>query len=138
MSFHHLGVAVKSIDAALAYYTGPFGMRQISEPLEVPGERVKVCFVEAPPGVLIELGEGLGEESPVADIVARTGAGPYHICYRVDDLDAALGDLRAQGCYRLKRFERSADSNGGGPRRFAFMLTPDRQLFELCETEGSE
>ncbi len=138
MSFHHVGVAVKSIDAALGYYTGLFGMRQISEPLEVPGERVKVCFVEAPPGVLIELVEGLGEKSPVADIVARTGAGPYHICYRVDDLDAALAELRGQGCYRLKRFERGVHGNGGGPRRFAFMLTPDRQLFELCEAEGSE
>ena len=142
MSFHHVGVAVKSIDAALGYYTGLFGLRQVTEPLEIPGERVKVCFVEAPPGVLIELVEGLGDKSPVADIVERTGAGVYHICYRVADLDDAVRRLRAQGCFRIKRFERPAvERLGGGgeaPKRFAFLLTPDRQLFELCEAEPRE
>ena len=140
MSFHHVGVAVKSIDAALGYYTGLFGLRQVTEPLEVPGERVKVCFVEAPPGVLIELVEGLGDKSPVADVVARTGAGPYHICYRVADLDDAVRRLRAAGCFRIKRFERPAAPGLGSeaPKRFAFLLTPDRQLFELCEAQRRE
>jgi catechol 2,3-dioxygenase-like lactoylglutathione lyase family enzyme len=117
-------------------------LRQVTEPLEVPGERVKVCFVEAPPGVLIELVEGLGDKSPVADVVARTGAGPYHICYRVADLDDAVRRLRAEGCFRIKRFERPAVERRGGdgeaPKRFAFLLTPDRQLFELCEAERRE
>lgn len=131
LHFHHVGVAVKSLDRALAYYTGLFGMRQVSEPLEVPSETVKVCFVEAPGGVLIELVEGLGPTSPVAEIVERTGSGPYHLCYRVEDLDDAIRKLRVGGCHRLKRFERPA----GGLRRFAFLLTPDRQLFELCEPE---
>ncbi len=134
MSFHHVGVAVKSIAAALEYYTGLFGLKQFSEPIEVPGEHVRVCFLEAAPGVLIELVEGIGEKSPVADIVARTGAGTYHICYSVADLDAAISRLRAGGCVRLKRFERP----GTVPRRFAFLLTPDRQLFELCEAAPSD
>ncbi|MCP3957521.1 MAG: hypothetical protein GY719_06680 [bacterium] len=149
MRFHHVGVAVKSIAAALEYYTGLFGLRQVSEPLEVPGEHVRVCFLEAPhsspsgaapssgrtsPGVMIELVEGIGEQSPVAEIVKRTGAGPYHLCYRVDDLDASIRRLRAGGCVRLKRFE----GPGPGLRRFAFLLTPDRQLFELCESTDNE
>ncbi len=134
MTFHHVGVAVRSISAALGYYTGLFGLRQVSEPVEVAGEHVRVCFLEAAPGILIELVEGIGEQSPVADIVDRTGAGPYHLCYRVADLDAAIRRLRAGGCLRLKRFERP----GPGPRRFAFLLTPDRQLFELCEAADSE
>ena len=134
MTFHHVGVAVKSLAKALTYYTDLFGLRQISEPLEVPGEHVRVCFLEAAPGTLIELVEGVGEKSPVTDIVQRTGAGPYHLCYEVTDLDGAIRQLRAGGCLRLKRFERP----GPGPRRFAFLLTPDRQLFELCETAPSE
>ncbi len=134
MTFHHVGVAVKNLATALGYYTDLFGLRQICEPVEVAGEHVRVCFLEAAPGMLIELVEGLGEKSPVADIVERTGAGPYHLCYQVSDLDKAIRQLRAGGCMRLKRFERP----GPGPRRFAFLLTPDRQLFELCETEPSE
>lgn len=131
LSFHHVGVAVKSLEAALDYYTTLFGLRQVGDPVEVPGENVRVCFIEAAPGVLIELVEGLGARSPVADIVARTGAGPYHICYRVADLDTAIRKLRDHGCFRLKRFERPQG-------RFAFLLTPDRQLFELCETRNGE
>jgi methylmalonyl-CoA/ethylmalonyl-CoA epimerase len=134
LHFHHVGVAVKSLDRALACYTGLFGMRQVTEALVVPSESVKVCFVEAAEGVLIELVEGIGEKSPVSEIVERNGAGPYHLCYRVDDLDDAIRKLRAGGCHRLKRFERPAQ----GFRRFAFLLTPDRQLFELCERERNE
>ncbi len=33
MTFHPVGVAVKSIAAALGYYTGLFGLRQLSEPV---------------------------------------------------------------------------------------------------------
>jgi len=134
LRFHHIGVAVKSLEEALRNYTGLFGMRQISLPVVVPGEHVRVCFVEAPPGVLIELVEGLGQHSPVAAIVARTGAGPYHICYQVPDLDQAVVQLRRQGCLRLKRFA----CPGLDPLRFAFLLTPDRQLFELCEAENDK
>jgi methylmalonyl-CoA/ethylmalonyl-CoA epimerase len=131
MSFHHVGVAVKSIEDALRYYTGVFGFRQASEPVDVPPERVRVCMIEADPGVRIELVEGLGEDSPVKAILDRIGGGTYHICYSVDDLDAALRQLRARGFHPFKRFELPGQDH----RRFAFVLTPDRQLFELCESE---
>lgn len=129
MSFHHVGVAVKSIERALEYYVGVFGFEQVSEPLAVAPEHVKVCFVRAKPGVMIELVEGLDDQSPVRELLERTGAGTYHICYQVEDLDRAIQELRARRCFPFKRFEVALD----GPHRFAFLLTPDRQLFELCE-----
>jgi methylmalonyl-CoA/ethylmalonyl-CoA epimerase len=129
LSFHHVGVAVRSISKALDYYTGPFGFRQVSEPIEVPAEQVKVCFIEVDPGVRIELIEGIGDDSPVKAIAERTIGGPYHICYQVDDLDAAVKKLRKHRCRPFRRFD--MPSLG----RFAFLLTPDRQLFELCEPD---
>lgn len=129
MTFHHVGVAVESIDAALGYYTGVFGFEKVAPPIEVPSENVRVCFVRAAPGVMIELVEGLGDDSPVKRSV-EAGGGPYHICYEVDDLDAAIRKLRANRCFPFKRFEVQADRT----RRFAFLLTPDRQVFELCES----
>jgi methylmalonyl-CoA/ethylmalonyl-CoA epimerase len=131
MSFHHVGVAVRSIEKALDYYVGLFGFRQVIPPLEVPPEGVRVCFLEAPPGIFIELVEGLGESSPVSDLVERTGGGAYHICYQVENLDEAVKRLRARRCFPFKRFEMRAH----GMSRFAFLLTPDRQLFELCERD---
>ncbi len=129
MRFHHVGVAVESIDDALAYYRDIFGFEQISDPIEVEPEQVRVCFIRAEPGVLIELVEGIGDSSPVRDLLSRFGAGTYHICYQVDDLDHAIGELRAHRCRPFRRFKVDTP----GPSRFAFLLTPDRQLFELCE-----
>jgi methylmalonyl-CoA/ethylmalonyl-CoA epimerase len=133
MSFHHVGVAVRSLDEALDTYCGVFGFERTSDPIEVEPEHVRVCFVRAG-DVLIELVEGVGDESPVREIVERTGAGTYHICYQVDDLDRAIRELRARRCFPFKRFEVA----GQEPRRFAFLLTPDRHLFELCEARSEE
>lgn len=129
MRFHHVGVAVKNIDTALRYYVGVFGFEQVSEPVTVDPEHVRVCFVRADPGFLIELVEGLDEHSPVRELLERPGAGTYHICYQVNDLDRAIRELRSRRFFPFKRFEVETE----GPRRFAFLLTPDRQLFELCE-----
>lgn len=133
MSVHHIGVAVKSIERALDYYVGVFGFSKVGEPVEVPEEHVRVCFVRAEPGVMIELVEGLDDQSPVRELLERTGAGTYHICYQVDDLDRAIRELRGHRCFPFKRFEVTA----GGGHRFAFLLTPDRQLFELCEAPSA-
>jgi len=131
MTFHHVGVAVKSIEDALRTYVGVFGFEQVSEPVVVEPEHVRVCFLRAEPGFLIELVEGLDDESPVRELLERPGAGTYHICYQVDELDRAIRELRSHRCFPFKRFE----VDTAGPRRFAFLLTPDRQLFELCEAE---
>jgi len=133
MKLHHIGVAVKSIRKAVEYYVGTFGFRKASETLHVPTENVRVCMIEAPDGVLIELVEGLSDDSPVKEVLSRPGAGPYHLCYEVPDLDATIERLRSEHCFLLKRFDRPAY----GHRRFAFLLTPDRQLFELCERDES-
>ena len=116
MEFHHIGVAVKSISRALEYYIGAFGFRKATEVLDVPSEKVRVCFIASPSGVLIELVEGVGDDSPVAEILKQPGAGPYHLCYSVPDLDIAIEKLRQNRCFLLKRFERPAY----GHNRFAF------------------
>ena len=131
MEFHHVGIAVRSIARALDDYVGLFGYRKVSTTLDVPSEHVKVCFLEAASGERIELVEGLDEFSAVAGVLERAGGGPYHICYSVEDLDAAVGWLREKRCRLVKRFDQPAY----GHRRFAYLLTPERQLFELCEPD---
>jgi len=149
-----VGCAVRSIERALGYYTRVLGFKQVTQPIEVPSQRVKVCFLEASPTefpgspaaglsahghamerargpVYLELVEGVGSGSPVEGLLEHTGGGPYHLCFEVEDLDAGIKWLRSQGFFRLTRFELAAH----GMRRFAFMLTPDRQLMELCERD---
>jgi methylmalonyl-CoA/ethylmalonyl-CoA epimerase len=129
--YHHVGCAVRSIEKALAFYSGVLGLKTITAPIPVPSQKVKVCFVELGPGNLLELVEGVEVSSPVSQLIEKTGGGPYHLCFEVADLDGAIATLRKAGCFRLSRFELPAH----GMRRFAFLLTPDRQLFELCEPD---
>jgi methylmalonyl-CoA/ethylmalonyl-CoA epimerase len=133
LRIHHVGVAVRSIERALRYYVDVFGFRRITETIDVDPEHVKVCFLEDRDGVRIELVEGVGDESPVRELLRRPGAGTYHICYQVSDLERAVRELKERGFRPFRRFE----VNTSGPRRFAFLLTPDRQLFELCEVADS-
>jgi methylmalonyl-CoA/ethylmalonyl-CoA epimerase len=134
LRFHHVGVAVRSLDEALGLCTGLLGFRAAGPPVEVPHEGVRVCMLEAEPGVRIELGEGLAPGSPVHGVLERAGPGPYHLCYEVEDLDGAIRTLRAGGCFPFRWF----DSPAPGARRFVFLLTPDRQVFELCEPDRRE
>lgn len=129
--FHHVGVAVRDLEAALGLYVELFGFRRLTGPVAVPAQHVRVAFLEAGPGVLIELIAGLDEQAPVRGILERSGAGPYHLCYEVDDLDAAVRRLRKKQCRVVTRFEQES----GGLHRFAFLVAPDGELFELCEGE---
>ncbi len=123
---------MRSIEKSLDFYTGILGMTPLGPSVEVPPQHVRVRFLQAEPGVRIELVEGLDESSPVEQILSRLGGGTYHICYEVDDLDEALARLRRERCRLIQSFEMPEIQ----PRYFAFMLSPDRRLFELCQCEG--
>lgn len=135
LKLHHIGCAVRNIERAVGYYTKALGFKRVTEAVEVASQKVKVCFLEpssaSGTAPFLELVEGVGAGSPVEKLIETTGGGPYHLCYEVDDLDAGIKWLRSQGFFRLTRFEAKAH----GMQRFAFMLTPDRQLMELCEKD---
>jgi len=133
LKFHHVGCAVRDMEKAVAFYSETLGCKRVTEPVSVPSQNVRVCFVQLAPGALLELVEGLEGESPVDQLIEKTGGGPYHLCFEVSDLDAAIKALRKKRCFPLTRFEQHVE----GLSRFAFLLTPDRHLFELCETKRS-
>src|SRR5512138_3748132 len=102
MRFHHIGYAVRSIQEYLDAFLVPmFGPANISQPVADPMQRVTVCFVEMQGGVVIELVEPLGADSPVNSIVDSKRGGVYHLCYEVDDLDAEVKRFRSKRCLPL-------------------------------------
>lgn len=133
LTFHHVGCAVRDIEKAVEFYCGTLGFKRITPPVPVPTQKVNVCFIELGPGNLLELVQGVEAGSPVEPLIEKTGGGPYHLCFEVPDLDGAIKALRKKRCFPLTRFEQHVQ----GLSRFAFLLTPDRHLFELCETERS-
>jgi methylmalonyl-CoA/ethylmalonyl-CoA epimerase len=124
----HLGVAVASIDDALAVYRA-LGLFEAKRE-EIPTQKVTAAFL--PVGESrIELLEPTGEDSPIAKFLARRGEGIHHVCFAVEDLEAALKDLAARG-FRLIH---SSPVPGADGKRVAF-LHPEAGhgvLIELAE-----
>ena len=63
---------------------------------EDPIQHVRICFLEKEGAPRLELLESLDEQSPVARTLATSGVTPYHICYEVTDITAAIAALRSQ------------------------------------------
>jgi methylmalonyl-CoA/ethylmalonyl-CoA epimerase len=128
----HLGVAVTSIDEALGVYEA-LGLAA-SHREEVPTQKVATAFL--PVGESrIELLEPTAADSPIARFLDRRGPGIHHVCFAVDDLEAALADLSARG-FRLIH---QAPVPGADGKRVAF-LHPEAGrgvLIELSEDAGT-
>ena len=91
----HIGVAVRRLSEAIAFYRDALGL-DVSEPTEVPSERVRAVFV--PVGsASIELLEATAPDSAIARSIERRGEGLHHVTLAVDDLSAALAQLKARG-----------------------------------------
>ena len=91
----HIGIAVNDLDAAVQLYGGSFDMA------EQHRETVEEQGVEA---ILLEVGEGhielikpLSDDTGVAKFIAKNGEGMHHVAYQVDDIDAALEQVREAG-----------------------------------------
>lgn len=91
----HVGVAVEDLEAAIAHYRDQLGLELVHR------ETVREQGVEA---VLLDVGEShvellspLGPDTPVGKYLAKRGPGLHHVAYRVEDIEAALEELRAAG-----------------------------------------
>ncbi len=104
----HIGIAVTSMKEALPFYEA-LGL-VVGGQDEVPEQGVKVAFLSVGDGRL-ELLEPTGPESPIAKHIERRGAGMHHICLRVEDIEKAMADLRAQG-FRLLSEEPQSGAHG--------------------------
>jgi len=91
----HIGIAVKDLSAALAFYRDALGL-EVEAPEEVVSQRVRAHFVPVG-GPKLELLEGTSPESPIAKHIEKRGPGLHHITLRVDDIVQALARLKAHG-----------------------------------------
>ncbi len=93
---NHVAIAAPDLEAATAIYRDTLGA-QVSAPVELPEHGVITVFVELP-NTKIELLHPLGENSPIARFLENNpSGGMHHICYEVDDIDAAAAKLQESG-----------------------------------------
>ena len=126
-SIAHIGVAVPDVVAAMQFYRDILNV-QVRGPEEADGARIVHLQFE---GAEVELLEPLRDDSPIARFLAKRGAGIHHICYRVADLDAALGSCRKRGYQLVDDLPRT----GAGGHRIAFLHPSSTSgiLVELTE-----
>lgn len=91
----HIGIAIDGLDEALAFYRDQLGLH-LEESEEVGSQKVRAHFLPAG-GQKLELLEATQPESTIARYVAKRGPGLHHIAFRVDDIHAALAELKARG-----------------------------------------
>jgi methylmalonyl-CoA epimerase len=98
----HIGIAVKDISGALAFYRDALGL-EIEAPEEVASQHVRAHFIAVGDStggtgdVRLELLEATAPESAIARYIEKRGPGLHHITLRVDDIAQALARLKAHG-----------------------------------------
>ena len=95
LDFHHLGLAVRKPDNAMAFLDG-LGYRRgnvIYDPEQ--NVNLSLCSSDASPDVeVIWPAKG---KSPVDRLLSRQVALVYHMCYATDDLAGALARMEGDG-----------------------------------------
>ncbi len=108
----HVVIAVNDLEAAVATYTGNFGLEKVQEG-EVPALGIRNVFLQIGDAQL-ELVTPLSDDSPVGKFLQAQGEGMYLLSLEVDNLDDAVATLQAQGT-------RVNVAAGGDGKRLAFI-----------------
>jgi methylmalonyl-CoA/ethylmalonyl-CoA epimerase len=114
VTINHIAVVVESVDAALPFWRDALGL-SAGGVQDVPAEQVKIAFLEAGDSH-IELVQPVSDDSGIAKYLAKKGAGMHHICFEVDDLEAALAHMREKGIELINDTPKERDG-----RRYAFI-----------------
>jgi methylmalonyl-CoA/ethylmalonyl-CoA epimerase len=91
----HIGVAISDLGESLKFFQDALGL-ELEPPEDVPSQRVRAHFLQAGEAT-VELVEPSSDESPIAKFITKRGPGLHHLCLRVDDIVAALAELKAKG-----------------------------------------
>lgn len=91
----HVAIAVKDLDAAVAYYAEAFGA-EVHHREVVDSDGVEEALVKVADSY-IQLTGATRDDSPIAKFLEKKGEGLHHIGYRVDDCAQALESMVAAG-----------------------------------------
>lgn len=129
LKIDHLGIAVSCIDSKKPFWTDVLGLS--FEGVQTVAEQ-KVTTAFFPVGESeIELLESTSPDGPVAKYIEKRGEGIQHVAFRVENIEAALQELKDKGIQLIDQTPRI----GAGGAKIAF-LHPKATggiLVELCE-----
>ncbi len=118
------------IEAAAKTYRETLGAT-VSEAVPQPDHGVTTVFIELP-NTKIELLEPLGDDSPISKFLERNkSGGMHHVCYEVEDINASIERLKAEGATILGGGEPKIGAHG----KPVVFLSPKEFCGTLVELE---
>ena len=133
VTLDHIGIAVANLSEALSFYRDALGL-EVEAPEEVASQRVRAHFIKAGSATL-EMLEPTADDSPIARFIARRGPGMHHVALRVDDIVAAIADLKARGVRMIDEAPRPGAH--GSLVAFIHPSSAHGVLVELKQTLGA-
>ena len=129
LKIDHLGIAVKSIDEGKNFWTDALGLE--FEGSETVAEQ-KVTTAFFPVGESeVELLESTAPDGPIAKYLEKKGEGIQHVAFRVENIEAALNELKEKGIRLID--EKPRIGAGGAKIAFLHPKSTNGVLVELCE-----
>lgn len=126
----HIGIAVKNLEASNELFYQLLGQPHYKIE-EVESEHVLTSFFQTGESK-IELLEGTSPESAISKFIEKKGEGIHHIAFEVEDIQAAMQHMRAQGFQLLN----DAPKKGADNKLVCFIhpKSANGVLVELCQT----
>jgi methylmalonyl-CoA/ethylmalonyl-CoA epimerase len=129
LKIDHLGIAVNSIEEGKNFWSDCLGLA--FEGTETVAEQ-KVTTAFFPVGESeVELLESTAPDGPVAKYIEKKGEGIQHVAFRVENIEAALAELKAKGVKLID--EKPRIGAGGAKIAFLHPKATKGVLVELCE-----
>jgi methylmalonyl-CoA/ethylmalonyl-CoA epimerase len=115
LGLDHVAIAVKDLDRAISLYRDVLGLK-LAEIEEVPEQQVRTAIFGHGMG-RIELICPTANDTGVAKFLEKRGEGLHHICIEVNDIEAAIRELKARGAPMIDETPKP----GAGGARVAFV-----------------
>jgi methylmalonyl-CoA/ethylmalonyl-CoA epimerase len=130
----HIGIAVKNLKEAIAYYENVLGLSCYAVE-EVADQKVTTAFFKVGE-TKIELLESTDPEGPIGKFLEKKGEGVHHIAFCVEDLAGKLNLAAERGIQLIDKTPRK----GAEGLNIGFLHPKSTYgvLTELCEDPNSK
>ena len=130
----HIGIAVSNLKESNLLFKALLGTPNYkTEKVETEG--VVTSFFDVGTHK-IELLQATNPNSPIAKFIDKRGEGVHHIAFEVEDIEAELVRLKAEGFELIHE----TPKNGADNKRIAFLhpKTTNGVLVELCQERSNK